>query len=126
MSVLRRSASSLGHGDVEDVAAELGVTQALARVLGAVRESSGPWDEAALSADLDELDVAFTGWGIDGGLTGQVRSFRPLQGAGAHPVVDVWMCPAGRCSRAVPVTSDGGTPVCAVTEGPCTLRRLLT
>ena len=53
----------LGHGDVEDVAAELGVTQALARVLGAVRESSGPWDQAALSADLDELDETVTGWG---------------------------------------------------------------
>jgi hypothetical protein len=113
----------LGRGEVREIAAELGVTQPLERVLSAVRDS-GSWDEPAVSADLDELDSAFSGWGLDGGLTGQFRSFRTVPGTGAHPVVDVWMCPARRCSRVVPAVRDDPAPVCAVTQASCTLRRL--
>jgi hypothetical protein len=113
----------LGSGEVQQIAAELGVTPPLERVLGAVRDDRS-WVEAAVSADLDELDAAFKRWGLDGGLTGRFRSFRDLPGTGGHPVVDVWMCPAGRCSRVVPAARDDPAPVCAVTQASCTLRRL--
>jgi hypothetical protein len=113
----------LGRGEVQQIAEELGVAPPLERVLSAVRNGE-PWDAVAVSADLDELDAAFKRWGLDGGLTGQFRSFSYLPATDAHPVVDVWMCPAGRCSRVVPATRDDPTPVCAVTQASCTLRRL--
>lgn len=120
---LEQLCKKLGHGEVQEIAAELGVTPPLERVLSAVRVG-GSWDEASVAADLDELDAAFSRWGLDGGLTGQFRSFRVLPGTGTHPVVDVWMCPAGRCSRVVAAARDDPAPVCAVTQASFTLRRL--
>ena len=118
--------TQFGQGEVGEIASELGVAPTLARVLGAVRGDSGPWNEVALTADLDQLDAAFTRWGVDGGLTGQLLALRPLPNTGAHPrVVEVWMCPARRCSRVDPAVG-GPAPVCAVTAGPCTLREVRT
>lgn len=129
MDTLRRRlellCGELAQGEVRDIAEELGVAPALDRVLGAVRDDV-PWDDAAVAADLDELDEAFSRWEIDGGLTGQHRSFEALSGTNKHPVIDVWMCPAERCSRVVPATRDTPGPACAITQTRCTLRRLPT
>jgi hypothetical protein len=116
--------AQLGEGDLQEVAAELGVTRTLNRVLDMVRDGAGSWDETALAADLDELDAAFTDWGVDGGLTGQLRSFRQSPWTSGHPVVEAWMCPVRRCSRVEPASRDDAAPECAVTGSPCTLRRI--
>lgn len=117
--------AELAQGEVWDIAEDLGVVPALDRVLAAVRDDQ-PWDDAAVAADLDELDDAFSRWEIDGGLTGQHRSFEVLPGTSAHPVIDVWMCPVERCTRVVPAMRDTPGPVCAILQTRCRLRRLPT
>jgi hypothetical protein len=116
--------TELADGEVRDIAEGLGVAPALDRVVAAVRDDL-PWDDAAVAADLDELDDAFSGWEVDG-LTKQHRSFETLPGTSIHPVIDVWMCPAERCTRVVPAMRDVPGPICTIMQTRCRLRRLPT
>lgn len=101
----------------EQRAARYGAAAPLARIITAVQTGADP---ALLVPDLDALDEAFARHGIDN-LTGTARAYRPLPGAGEHPVIRAWVCPATRsCPRLIPMS---GTipPVCALTGQPLTL-----
>ncbi len=113
---------ALGDGGARELAAEFGASEVLERVLGVV---AGPnWDPDVVTADLDELDRVFRDHGFDGGLTEGFRSFRSLPDTGPHGFVEVWMCPAARCSRVDVAGGENPSPMCAILQGPCTLRKL--
>lgn len=103
--------------DFKERAGRYGVAASLARIITAVQTGTDP---TLLEPDLDALDEAFARHGIDN-LTGTVRAYRPLPGAGEHPVIRAWVCPATRpCPRLIP---GGGAdaPVCALTGQPLIL-----
>lgn len=103
--------------DFAQRAARYGAGPSLTRIIAAMRTGTDP---TLLTPDLDVLDDAFARHGIDN-LTGTVRAYRPLPGAGQHPVIRAWICPATQpCSRMIP----GGradAPVCALSGQPLIL-----
>lgn len=108
--------TQLALEDFEERAALYGAADPLARIITAVRTGTDP---ALLEPDLDALDEAFARHGIDN-VTSTSRAYRPLPGAGGHPVMRAWVCPATRrCPRLV-LGSGTGSRVCALTGQPLT------
>ncbi|MFD0972951.1 hypothetical protein [Plantactinospora endophytica] len=109
-----RLCSQATAGQLREYAQRFGAAEVLERIADAV--GHGRLDDQ-LEADLDRLDRAFAGNGIDGLTTGS-RGFETWRGGGGHPTVTGWTCPNRQaCPRAVPV-DDGDPPVCGLTGEP--------
>ncbi|MBT2404271.1 MULTISPECIES: hypothetical protein [unclassified Streptomyces] len=112
----------LAGGELAVRAERYGVAEPLVRVLDALRRGADP---ETVRGDLDAVDEGFAVHGIDGLTTGS-RSYQPLPGAGGgaggHPVLRGWVCPAPRrCVRAAEAGGEGGPPVCEALSAPLVL-----
>lgn len=101
-----------------DIIARAGATEILERIVAALRAEGST---ETLAEELDLLEHRLAEIGLDG-LTDSYRSYRPPPGAEGHPVVKVWVCPIGRCSR----MATRMTQRCAATNRPFNLVRLPT
>ncbi|MGW0769253.1 hypothetical protein [Streptomyces sp. NPDC002676] len=115
----------LGGGGLRAIAVDAGAAEPLDRILAELRGDVG---QERLAAALLELHAALIRYGVAGGLAPTVRrQYRasPASSAGSLPTIEVWACPAGRCSRwhAVADALDE-PPTCEVTGTALTRKHI--
>ena len=116
----------LEQGDLQSIADQAGAAEILTRIIGALRNGTEP---PALAAEWDELQEALIRYGIDGGLVPPAKLLyrsSPAAAGDGHPVIEVWACPGGRCSRWHVAADTADPPTCAVNEGAALVRRRIS
>jgi hypothetical protein len=116
---------ALDESNLRGYANRAGAGKILTRILAAVADGVyGP----ELDRDLDALDDALAQSGLGAVTDADRGKYRRVPGAGtAHPVVDVWVCPAARpCSRVEPAAGQSASPQCAATGQCLRLHRVAT